>query len=258
MRRGGLSRPNLALDLLVACLLALTVVALIGTHPSDVPLFDSIWPVLGFIPLFYVGEAVQIRLEVRRQAYSFSVSEAPLIVSLFFLSPVAILLVRLVGATVVQIHRKLSPRKIAVNLAVVGAETAAAAYIFDALGHRDPEQTASWLAAYAAIGVAAVLGVAAVSAAITIVQGAPSSRDMIRSSASILLTSLLNGAVGLLVLIVISVNAMATVLLALVAGMLIAGYRAYTGFLQQHKNLGELYEFTKAVEHLPPGRQPCR
>ncbi|HEV2089294.1 MAG TPA: bifunctional diguanylate cyclase/phosphodiesterase, partial [Cryptosporangiaceae bacterium] len=64
---------------------------------------------------------------------------------------------------------------------------------------------------------------------------------------STVVAAILNVTIGLIVLLVIGVRPEAVALIVVLGVLLAVGYRSYTQFQRQHKNLGELYEFTKAV-----------
>jgi diguanylate cyclase (GGDEF)-like protein len=65
---------------------------------------------------------------------------------------------------------------------------------------------------------------------------------------------LVNATAGMAVLIVIQASRWAILLLAMLAAVVVAVYRAYAQFLRQHKNLSEIYELTRAVaEHTYDG-----
>ena len=197
--------------------------------------------------LFLVCEATRLRFEIRRQKYEFSVSEVALVLGLFWLSPLEILTARLIATLAVWAYQRMQPRKIGVNVAVLAAEVAVATYAFGQFGATDPSKVSSWLAAYAAVGLADLTSTTVVITAITLVQGRLSSDELVRLAIGTILAGVLNATVGLMVVIVIGVNDAAVILLVVVAGVLTAGYRAYTEFLRQHKSLGELYEFTRAI-----------
>jgi len=47
------------------------------------------WLIPVFIGLFLVGEATQLHVQLRRETHSFSISEIPLVLGLYWLSPLA-------------------------------------------------------------------------------------------------------------------------------------------------------------------------
>jgi diguanylate cyclase (GGDEF)-like protein len=225
----------------------LAVFSFRATYDSETAWSSSPLVILAFGLLFGLCEATRLQFEIRRHTYLFTVSEVPLVLGLFWLSPLEMLTARIVATLAVWVYQRMPLRKILVNAFVVGAEVAVATYIFQSIGADDPRSVESWVAAYIAVGVADFTSTSAVIAAITLVQGVLSSTDLIRLALGTLLAGVLNATVGLMVLIVVDVNRGAVFLLIIVGGVLVAGYRAYTQFLRQHKSLGELYEFTRAI-----------
>ena len=55
-------------------------------------------PVAAFAVMFYLAEITVVHVRFRRDAHSFSMSEFPLVLSLFFLRPWQILLLALIGS----------------------------------------------------------------------------------------------------------------------------------------------------------------
>ena len=111
-----------------------------------------------FAGLFAVTEACVVQLRLRREAFSLSLSEAPLVIGLFLASPGELLLGRVVGSALVFVaYRRQGLLKAGFNTALVAAGTMVATSAFATLlppGTRDgPPVWASALAATAAAGV---------------------------------------------------------------------------------------------------------
>ncbi|MDQ1632181.1 MAG: hypothetical protein QOC80_2153 [Frankiaceae bacterium] len=192
-------------------------------------------------------EATRLRFEIRRHTYVFSVSEAAIVLGLFWMSPIQMLAARLFASVIVYGYMRFPPLKLLVNIIVTASEIAVATYVFGELGAADPQNVTGWLAAYAAVGLADVTSTTVVITAITLAQGWLSSTELVRLTVGTVLAGVLNATIGLMVLIVIGVNKSAIFLLVIIAGVFVAGYRGYSQFLRQHKNLEELYEFTRAI-----------
>ncbi len=129
----------------------------------------------------------------------------------------------------------------------MSADVAVATAVFVALGQTDPAKPVAWIAWIVAIAFGDVLSALAVMCAITIVEGQPASSFVLRTLLSAVTAGLLNAVVGLIVLIMLQVTTWTAVLLLIMAGVVIVGYRTYAQFQQQHKSLGDLYEFTNAI-----------
>src|SRR5205085_8011396 len=74
-------------------------------------------PWLLLIVIFYAVEANVVHIHFQREAHSFSLSEIPLVLGLFFVSPTHLIIAQLIGAgSALLIHRRQSPLKLAFNL----------------------------------------------------------------------------------------------------------------------------------------------
>lgn len=235
------------LTTLAVGLVALSAFTLASSYDPDTAWNSPPLVVWGLGFLFLFCEATRLRFEIRRQTYNVTVAEVALVLGLFLVSPLELLAIRLIASVAVWGYQRMSLNKIQVNIGVVAAEVAGATYVFGQFGADDPSRVSSWVAAYAAVGFADLISVTVVIAAITLVQGQLAVGDMVRLALSTTIAAILNAAVGLMILIVVDVNRWAIFLLVIIAGTLGAGYRAYTQFLRQHKSLGELYEFTRAI-----------
>jgi diguanylate cyclase (GGDEF)-like protein len=242
--------PQGAQRVLVVVALSLALLASLSFIHSYDPRTAWAGPIYEFVAyaLVVLGcEATRLRFEIRRHTYVFSVSEAALVLGLFWMSPVQMLAARLIASILVYGYQRFPPLKLLVNSIVTASEIAVATYVFGQLGATDPEQVGGWLAAYAAVGLADLTSTTVVITAITLAQGWLSSTELVRLIVGTVLAGVLNATVGLMVLLVLGVNKSAVFLLVIIAGVLVAGYWSYTQFLRQHKNLEELYEFTRAI-----------
>jgi len=250
----GPARPRpplprvLRLRLLTVALLLLTAAAWsLGPDPGSIGRASlSTWVVL--IVIFGLAEATQIHIELQRQTYSLSLSELPLVLALFTLPPAWVLSARLIGASYVFLWRRTAPDKAAYNLSLFALEVCVAVALFNALGSPSVIEPVSWLAAYAAVSAADIVGVFAVIAAIASVQNRLGYAEVVGILVPTVLAATLNTTLGLLVLLVLAVTEQAVVLLLLVAAVVVAAYRAYSVFARRHETLGAVYEFTRAVE----------
>jgi len=148
----------------LAALAVILVVPVVANH-NHRPIFSPLPVTLLFLGLFLIVEATEINLEVRRHALRITLGEIPLVLALFYLSPLTLLAVRIVALALVQTRNRIVPVKFAFNLANIVAGNAAAlliAYSFRPLHDTAPS---TWLVVFAAVGanvlstVAAVIGV---------------------------------------------------------------------------------------------------
>jgi diguanylate cyclase (GGDEF)-like protein len=197
-------------------------------------------------PAFALSEVLAFHLEFREEAHSFTLSELPLVVGMYFASPAAILLGRLIGeAAFFGIRRRQPPKKLLFNLSVFLAESAAAVAIFRALSAgRSPLQPDSWAAAGLAVVLADVMSSVAVWQVIRWHGGRP---KLVSIAAAAVATAFVNVSLALLAAIVLDVRPLGLVLFAAVGGMIAASYRSYAKLSQRYANLQLLHDFTEAV-----------
>ena len=104
------------------------------------------WWALGLA--FALAELCAIRLELRRQSHTFTLSGVPLVVGLLAAAPGALLVGRVLGTAVRLVHERRRPLRIVFGLSVAVLETAVAVLVFQAVA-----------AGSAMFGRAAILGV---------------------------------------------------------------------------------------------------
>ncbi len=247
------SIPTVLVLALALGLVALSVVLsgpVLG-HPAALDAVDLPWWALAVA--FAATEAFVLHIQVKREAQTVSVSELPLVLGLFFASPVHLLLGRLVGSAAILIaHRRSAPLKTAFNLALVAAETAVAVTVFILLAP-DPSSSTpmTWLAAYAAALLANAVGAVAIGLVIAVYDGGLDPRALLRDAVLGQAAAPVVVTVGLVSVTSLSaVTHSAWLLVATGAGLLVA-YRAYAGLSDRHLNLERLYRFSQAVGSAP-------
>jgi hypothetical protein len=236
---------RLSISALVAALLVISAISLAQTSVGLV--LGPPWKLAAFGLLFLVCDTVRLEIQVRRHGYAVTLSEVALVVGLFLMSPLGLVLVRVLSQAISLGTQRWRLGKLFVNITIAVAEVSVALAVFEALHPENPTDVRSWLAAYAAMGTALLVSNGAVLVAITAAQGWPGRTGFLHLVVPAALAGVLNVTVGLVVVMLLEQNSASAVLLIVLAGVLVAGYRAYSQFLQQHKSLTELYEFTRAV-----------
>jgi diguanylate cyclase (GGDEF)-like protein len=207
----------------------------------------NLWHLVLFGLLFLLCDAVGLEIQVRRQGYSITLSEVALVVGLFLVQPLGLVLVRVLSQAVALGLKRWPLRKYFVNIAIAAAEVSVALAVFRGYNPGDAVDVPSWIAAFAAVGAALLVSCGSVLVAVTATQGWPRLAEIEHLVVPAVVAGLLNVTVGLVVVMLLEQNPATAVLLLVLAGVLVVGYRAYSQFLRQHKNLSELYEFTRAV-----------
>ncbi|MDQ1395250.1 MAG: hypothetical protein QOG64_509 [Acidimicrobiaceae bacterium] len=224
--------------------LALYVFAL--RHDAALPApFHLPW--IGVAAAFCATEIWVVHLHIRRDAHSFSLSEVPLILGLFFVNPAALVLAHLLGAVIALVaHRRQSVQKVLFNLANFGTATSLAIIVFRALagssfGSIGPRQ---WLAAVLGGLTSSVAGVLMIVAAIAISEGRLDWRRLPQILGQAITVTSTNCSLALAGAALIWQTRWAFWLLIVPSVTVYLAYRAYTSEREKHESLEFLHQAT--------------
>jgi len=210
-------------------------------------------PLIVVALLFYVTEAKVVHLHIGRSAHSFSMSEIPVVYGIFFFSPAEFIAARLLGAGLaLVISRGQRSAKLGFNLAqflLCSVVTVGVVQLFvgagGGFGPRD------WPTAFLATSAENLVGVLAVTAAISLAEGAPQHARIPRMLLMGAIVSLTNTSLALLLITVLFVEPAAAFLFAVPVVAVFVAYRAYVSERQQHEGLEMLYESTRILQRSP-------
>ena len=236
--------------LLTGLALVLAALELPTGQPAKAPVELPWWILAG---VFYLTEAKVIHLHLGRSAHSFSMSEIPVVYGIFFFAPAEFILARLVGAGLaLVISRRQRSAKLAFNLAqflLCTVVTVGVVHLLvgvgNAFGPRD------WPTAFLATSAENMVGVFAVTAAISLAEGSPQAARIPRMLLMGAVVSLTNTSLALLVITVLFVEPSAALLFAVPIIAVFVAYRAYLSERQQHEGLEMLYESTRILQRSP-------
>jgi diguanylate cyclase (GGDEF)-like protein len=246
----GTSRVWALTAVLAAIALVLAAVEIPAGPPAQAPVALPWWVLAA---VFYLTEAKVVHLHIGRSAHSFSMSEIPVVYGIFFFAPGQFIVARLIGAGLaLVINRRQRSVKLAFNLAqfllcsvvtvgvvqlLVGVSTS--------FGPRD------WPTAFLATSAENMVGVFAVTTAISLAEGAPQHARIPRMLMMGEVVSLTNTSLALLVITVLFVEPTAALLFAVPIIAVFVAYRAYVSERQQHEGLEMLYESTRIMQRSP-------
>jgi diguanylate cyclase (GGDEF)-like protein len=202
------------------------------------------WPVIALV-CFVTESFLMVHFEHRREAHSISFSAIPLVVGLYTLPPLALVTAVLAASAVsLATVRRQAPVKAAVNVSSAWLETAVAIAVFHALAGSDAS-IASWPAALAA----ALAGGAAQALVVTVAIGLYQRHVEVMPAALVLnaIVSIANTAVAIVAVTLLAAEPLALALLALVVPVLFVSYRAHARLREKHRNLEQLYEFSRRI-----------
>ncbi len=216
----------------------------------DTPRHFSPWL---FVPLVYLAEVTVVHLQFRRDAHSFSMSEVPLVLGLFFTSPVGLVGAQLLGnALALGINRRQTPVKLAFNLSQFTLQSIVAIVVFrTVLGAGDPLGPAGWIGALAAMEMAVVIANILINAAIHLSGGRIDRTEQRRVLELGAIAAVMNASMGLVAVTVVWTQPGTVWAAAVPPIVLFLSYRAYVTQQQEHRRLRSLYEATRALHRSP-------
>jgi diguanylate cyclase (GGDEF)-like protein len=209
-------------------------------------------PLLAMVALFYVLEANAVHLRAGGDARSFTLSEIPLVIGLFVLTPSDLVLARLIGAMLALAQRDQQPIKLAFNLGFFALETNLAAILFEALwGAPRGLEPLGWGAAFLTVAITNFLG----SLVLAVVISMSQKQWQLRTLPSVIglgtIISIGNASLALLALTMLRYEPRAAWLLMIPTAIVFAAYRAYAAEREKRDGLKFLYETTRMLSRSP-------
>ena len=198
---------------------------------------------------FALVEVFVVQLQFRRDTHSFSLSEIPLVLGLFFVAPEQLLLAQIVGAGgALWLHRRQPFIKLAFNLSNLTFAAACALVLFHAVvdGH-NPLGQAGWIGAFGAAIAADMLALLMITIAISLSSGQPPELRQLFGAGTV--ATFFNTSLALVAVTIMWTYPQAAWLLVILAGMLFLAYRAYASLRRNHERLELMYESSRSVQH---------
>jgi diguanylate cyclase (GGDEF)-like protein len=196
---------------------------------------------------FATAEVMVVHLRFRRDTHSFSLSEIPLIVGLYFLSPDQLLVALLLGSGLaLALHRRQPAVKLVFNLANLAFATGFGVILFRViLQAADPMGPTGWVATIVAAISTDVVSLVMISGAIALASGSRPDVTKVIGSGSV--ASFFNTCVGLVTVTVLWIRPDAIWLPLILAGLMVGAYRIYGSVRQKHESLETLYSSTRLL-----------
>jgi diguanylate cyclase (GGDEF)-like protein len=199
--------------------------------------------------MFCLTDAFVVHVHFRRDAYSFALSELPLVVGLSFVSPSDLILARLAGAALaLALVRRQRPHKLGFNLSLFLVEASVAALIFHGLSKLHQPMAGirlidAFVATLATVGIVAPL----IYLAIFVSGGEVRLRGLPRSLGLHAVVTVTNTSLALIGVAVLWFDVKLSWLLLVPAGVLLLAYRAYVAERKKHQSLEFLYETARVL-----------
>jgi diguanylate cyclase (GGDEF)-like protein len=200
--------------------------------------------------VFAAGMLLLVDVPSRRELDTITLSEIPLVVALFFLTPVATVLAFVVGAgAALGIVLRQRGLKLVFNVAMFALQAVIAVLLFHAVvGHSRGRDPRAWAAAMLAALVANLLSGVGVAFVVwlhsRVFQADVTSWVLLNEAVAVIAKT----AIALLVVVVVEQGAdNAVALLVIVAAVMYAAFRAYALLYIRHQRVENLYRFTRAI-----------
>ncbi|GIH04266.1 bifunctional diguanylate cyclase/phosphodiesterase [Rhizocola hellebori] len=211
-----------------------------------------------FLALFVATELSVIRFDVRRQTFMLTLVEIPLLLGLFFLSPLIFVATRVAASILIHLKRRAQPVKSAFNVALIALAASAASLVVvsfakptttSAVGDATAPRT--WLVLAAAVLTTVLISLGGVVGIITLVQGSIPPTQLVSIAVPGMLMAAVNTSIALVVLLTLQASWWALVVIAALLAFSILAYRNYAQSLRQHRTLSEIYDLTRAISDTP-------
>ncbi|MHB8573346.1 MAG: putative bifunctional diguanylate cyclase/phosphodiesterase [Candidatus Dormibacteria bacterium] len=204
--------------------------------------------------LFGVAEVAVVHYSFRRDAYTWSLNEIPLVLGVCFANPIDVVIGQLVGAALILgVHRRQAPMKLVFNVSKLCVEACLVLLLV---------RGAAGISAPASHGTLMILGAVLVNAAVgvtltVLVISLHSGRLHLDKFAPILLLAGAGGAanasLALIAAILISTAAPVVWLMTAPAAVLLLAYRAYASERRKNGSIASLFESSRLLEAAHPG-----
>jgi diguanylate cyclase (GGDEF)-like protein len=236
--------------LLTATAAAIYIVFLRG-EPGPRVVFRIPWPLISFAVA--LAELRVVSVQFRRETHSFSLSEFPAVIGMFFLTPGEYLAAVLLGsAAALIIGAKQRGMKVSFNLANTMLMATIALTILYQLSPLDgAPHVGEWIAVFIATQLSTVLTALLIATVITVSGGAPQFEklpEMIRFGS---LVAFANTSLALLAVSILWLDPSLLWLLALPLVIVFVAYQAYVSEREKHERLELLYQSSKILQHSP-------
>jgi PAS domain S-box-containing protein len=221
----------------------LFIAGVVGLEPIASPVRISWWFLAA---MFFVAEVGVVHVGVRRNAHSFSMSEIPLVLGLFFAAPWALVVGHLIGGLGALLYQRQSALELSFKLAQFCLGSSLATIVFSAIGAADPFFARGWVAAF----VAVLAGHTATSVSMIAARSLNGLRpEALRAALGLgTMPVLATAGLALAAANLVWVRSPSVWLLLVPVAAVVLGSHAYTSIRARYQELAFLYETTREVQ----------
>lgn len=238
---------------LIVLLVPVVALSLLGIADWQPYVADRELPWWLLIIGFYLAEVMVVHLRFRRDAHSFSMSDIPLLIGLFYADPVGVVAAGLIAnVAVLAFHRRQPAVKLAFNVVQFALQAVIAMAVFRSIaGNAGPLDPISWLAALSGVLTALFVASTLINLAILMMGGSLKIRDMTEVVALEALATLINASLAVVAIVLMDAAREVAVLGFVAPVALYLAYRAYVGQREERSRLTALYDATRALHRSP-------
>ena len=244
--------PGLAVSALTAILAIAAAAISVVLLPLPMDIFAADVLVMGALLVmgFFAAERFVVHLSVRRETRTFSLSEIPLVLGLYFAPPIVLVLAQVVGAALaLRLHRRQPVRKLAFNVANFALGTSIAVLLFRSIAPNPvPIDPMGWIAAYAAAFVADLAQGTGVAFVIALTERARLELPRLVEVGTVY--TLADASLGIVAALVLWQQPLAAPLLVALAFVTFFGYRAYQSENRKVAAVDELRRSTRELQRI--------
>lgn len=207
--------------------------------------------------MFFAGESMVVHLQLRRDAYSYSLTEVAMIICLFFASPTDVILGQFLGALgALTFVRRQSLIKLVFNVSHYCFEACLAVLLFDAFVlSGSPLAPMTWVKVVLSIAMTSTVSTLTVATAIGLSGSSLDLRATGRGLAYGLVLMGTNVSLALLGVNILWIQPKAAILLAVPTLVLFVSYRAYISQREKRESVELLYESSRSVQRSSSSEQ---
>jgi diguanylate cyclase (GGDEF)-like protein len=247
----ALASASVRLWLLVALVTVLAVVVIVLWMPPVTMRSGGVtvpwWLLAGG---FAASEMFPVHLDIRRNTWSATLTEIPLVVGLALSPSINVVIGQVLGCVIGWgLIRRQALQKLSFNTSIAALEASLAVVVYHLIaGHQSVLYPTVWAAAFAAMLVEGVVSTFGVTAAITALTGTPPAGVLENFLVSGVVASFCSTALGLGAAMVLRTQPYAIGILCIIATVLAFGYHELATTRRRYSGLQLLYDFTEAMQ----------
>lgn len=239
---------------LIAAVAAVAALLALRTH-GEPPLIPQHVSMLWFVALFALCSALPLRFGYRGATMTVHLVSIPLVVGLFFLSPIALVTTRIATLGVVMAAHRRAPVKLAFNLVVTALSTETAVLLSRALlPDLRTIHLVSWVAAAAGEAADTLVTVLLFTVIVRVTTGFWQVRSTAGAGAFALAVGEVGGLLGITGAAAMQLDTGFSILVSMFVAILIVGLRLYHRLSERHAALDRLYAIARDLR--PTAAEP--